>query len=59
MITVIFLAVGALVVVGVVYLVVAKGQAGGRHAQSSKAVVTAQRQEGVRANSVRASGGDD
>ncbi len=59
MVTVILLVVGVLVVVGVVYMVVSKGQAGGRHAQSAQSVVTAQRQEKVRANAGRASGGDD
>jgi hypothetical protein len=59
MLTVILLVVGVLVVAGLVYLVMSSGTKGGRHAQSAQSVVNAQRQEGVRANSVRASGGDD
>jgi len=59
MVTVILLVVGVLVVAGAVYLVMSSGTKGGRHAQSGHSVVMAQRQEKVRANSVRATGADD
>lgn len=59
MLTVILLVIGVLVVAGAVYMVMSKGNAGGRHAQSAGSVATAQRQEKVRSNSNRASGGDD
>jgi hypothetical protein len=59
MLTVILLVAGVFVVAGVVYLVMSSGTAGRRHRQSAEAVVTAQRQEKVRANAQRASGGDD
>jgi hypothetical protein len=59
MITVIFLLMGVIVVCGAVYLAVSSGNKGGRNGKSAKSVVTAQRQEKVRANSVRATGGDD
>jgi hypothetical protein len=59
MVTVILLAIGVLVVVGAVYLVMSSGTKSGRLAQSGQSVVTAQRQEKVRTNATRASGGDD
>ena len=59
MLTVILIFMGLIVVCGAIYLAMSKGQAGGRHAQSAQSVVQADRQEKVRVNSGRASGGDD
>jgi flagellar basal body-associated protein FliL len=59
MLTVILLVVGVLVVAGAVYLVMSSGTKSGRHEQSAQSVVVAQRQEKMRTNTVRASGGDD
>ena len=60
MVTVILLVIGVLVVSGAIYMVMSKGSMGARDGQSSTSVATAQRQEKVRVNSVRATGsGDD
>ncbi len=59
MITFVLVAVGLLVVVGVIYLVLSSGAAGGRHKQSAASGVNAQVQEAARTEKVRASGGDD
>lgn len=59
MLTVIFLVIGVLVIVGGIYLAMSSGNKGGREGQAAKSVANATRQEKVRVNSVRATGGDD
>jgi hypothetical protein len=59
MLTVILLVMGVIVVAGAVYMAMFQGAAGGRHAQSGRSIVIGQRQEKLRVNSARASGGDD
>ena len=59
MLTVILLMMGVIVVVGAVYMAMFEGAAGGRHGQSAQVIVRGQRQEKLRVNSARASGGDD
>jgi hypothetical protein len=59
MLTVILLLAGAIVIVAIAVLAMKSNFKSSRRGQSAPSVVTAQRQEKVRANSVRASGGDD
>jgi hypothetical protein len=59
MLTIILIFMGVIVVGGAIYLAMSSGNRGGRHQQSGESVVNAQRQEKVRANSERATGGGD
>ena len=59
MITFVLVAVGAIVVIGLVILVMNSGRSGGRNGQSGRAEVRAQQEETKARGDVRSTGGDD